>query len=87
MKTLRWTPHALMNLAIREIVKESAEQVIAHPELTVADPPDRVIRMGRYFDPILNEELLLRIVVEETASEIVVVTVYKTSQFRKYLGD
>lgn len=43
--------------------------------------------MGRYFDPILNEELLLRIVVEETASEIVVVTVYKTSQFRKYLGD
>jgi hypothetical protein len=85
MKTYRWTPHALVNLAIREVTKEAAERVIANPDFTIADPPDREIRMGRFYDPVLDQEMLLRVVIEETAAEIVVVTVYKTSQFRKYL--
>jgi hypothetical protein len=40
--------------------------------------------MRRYFDEILRAEMLLRVVVEETDAELTVVTLYKTSKFRKY---
>jgi len=43
--------------------------------------------MRVYFDPVLQKEMLLRVVVEETADELVVVTVYKTSQIDRYLKD
>jgi hypothetical protein len=45
----------------------------------------RLVLMRRYFDQILQQEMLLRMVVEETATERVVITVYKTSQIAKYL--
>lgn len=41
--------------------------------------------MRRYFDQVLQQEILLRMVVEDTATERVVITVYKTSQVAKYL--
>ena len=41
--------------------------------------------MRRYFDALLQQEMLLRIVVEETEDETVVVTLYKTSQIDRYL--
>ena len=42
--------------------------------------------MRRYFDAILETEMLLRVVVEETDTELTVVTLYKTSKFTKYEG-
>jgi hypothetical protein len=41
--------------------------------------------MRRYHDRILDQEMLLRIVVEDAPDETVVVTVYKTSQVHRYL--
>ncbi len=41
--------------------------------------------MRRYFDGTLQQEMLLRMIVVESAEEVVVVTVYKTSQIGKYL--
>lgn len=41
--------------------------------------------MRRYFDRLPKQEMLLRIVVEDTASERIVVTVYKTAQASKFL--
>jgi len=41
--------------------------------------------MRRYFDQVLQQEMLLRIVVEDAATERVVITIYKTSQIDKYL--
>jgi len=43
--------------------------------------------MRRYFDEILQQTMLLRVFVEEKAEEIVVVTVYKTSQINRYLKE
>jgi hypothetical protein len=40
--------------------------------------------MRRYFDAILETEMLLRVVVEETDTQLTVVTLYKTSKFAKY---
>ena len=42
--------------------------------------------MRRYFDEILEIEMLLRVAVEETDMELTVVTLYKTSKFAKYEG-
>ena len=43
------------------------------------------VLMGRYDDLMLHQEMLLRIVVEDAADEMVVVTGYKTSQVQRYL--
>jgi hypothetical protein len=85
MKPVRWSPHAIDNLAEREIDRAAAEETLANPEFVVPDQLPRLILMRRYFDQVLQQEMLLRIVVEETATERAVITVYKTSQFVKYL--
>ena len=41
--------------------------------------------MRRYVDVRLGRQMLLRVVVEETPDEWVVITAYKTSQLVKYL--
>jgi hypothetical protein len=41
--------------------------------------------MRRYFDQVLQQEMLLRLIVENTGNEMVVITIYKTSQINKYL--
>ncbi|MHB0877892.1 MAG: DUF4258 domain-containing protein [Anaerolineae bacterium] len=83
--SIRWSEHALANLAAREIDLSHALAAIEHPDLTVDEPPGRRVAMRRYLDPVLGREMLLRVVLEEAATETVVVTLYKTSNIRKYL--
>lgn len=85
MKPLRWTPHALKSMTEREIEQESAEETVRWSEATAPDLPGREVRMRRYWDQALDQEMLLRCVVEEYPEEIVVITVYKTSQIARYL--
>ena len=85
LKAVRWTAHALLNLREREIDRIEADKTIVNPTYSVPDPPGREIRMRRYFDADLQQEMLLRIVVEEAENETVVVTLYKTSQIDRYL--
>ena len=54
------------------------------PDAVVPGRPPRRIFMRRYLDAVLQTEMLLRVVVEETAKEFLVVTLYKTSKFKKY---
>ncbi len=85
MKSIRWTFHALQNLVDREIERVEADRTIAQPEFIVPGQPPRLVYMRRYFDSLLQQEMLLRVVIEETIGEIVVVSVYKTSQIDRYL--
>jgi len=41
--------------------------------------------MRRYFDTRLQQEMLLKVVIEDTETERIVITVYKTSQIENYL--
>ena len=41
--------------------------------------------MRRYFDKALQQPMLLRVIVEETSSEVIVITLYRTSQVAKYM--
>ncbi len=65
-------------------LREQAEQTLAAPDRIAPGKSPRVIYQRRYHDALLGEEMLLRLVVEETEMELVVVTVYKTSKIRKY---
>jgi hypothetical protein len=85
MKPVRWSPHAIDNLADREIDREAAEKTLANPEFVVPGQLPRLVLMRRYFDQVLQQEMLLRMVVEDTSTERIVITVYKTSQIAKYL--
>jgi len=55
----------LDNLAEREIDRAEGEKTLKAPKFEVADPPKRRILMHRYFDRLLQQEMLLRLMVEE----------------------
>jgi hypothetical protein len=85
LKSILWTKHAQKNMAARKIDQSEAERTIRQPDNTEPDPPGRKIHMRRYYDELLDKDMLLRVVVAESATVITVITVYKTSQFGRYL--
>jgi uncharacterized protein DUF4258 len=86
MKPICWSAHARKKAAKREVPETEVERTIARPDSIVPGQLRRRIFMRRYFDAILETEMLLRVVVEETETELIVVTLYKTSKFAKYEG-
>jgi hypothetical protein len=87
MKPIRWSSHARREVARREINAAEVEKTVTRPDsIAPGNPPPRRIFMRRYFDEMVQTEMLLRVVVEETDDETVIVTLYKTSKLKKYLG-
>ncbi len=86
-KPTRWVAHALKNLLDREIPREQAEQALAQPERIGEGHRGRKVFMRSYFDERLGQQMLVRVVVEESDSERVVTTVYITSKIGKYMGE
>jgi Domain of unknown function (DUF4258) len=85
MRAVRWSAHALASLRDREIDREEAERTLTTPQWVAPAQPSRRAFMRAYVDPALGRQMLLRVIVEDTEDEIVIVTVYKTSQIDKYL--
>ena len=73
------------NLVEREIERGEADRTVREPEFIISGPPSRQVYMRRYWDSVLEQLMLMRVIVEETGTELVVVSVYKTSQLGKYL--
>ena len=86
MKPIHWSAHARKKAAKREVQENEVERTIARPDSVVPGQWRRRIFIRRYFDPILETEMLLGVVVEEADTELTVVTLYKTSKFAKYEG-
>ena len=86
MKPIRWSAHARKKAVKREVQENEVERTIARPDSIVPGESRRQIFMRQYFDAILETEMLLRVVVEETDTQLIVVTLYKTSKFAKYEG-
>jgi hypothetical protein len=84
LKPVRWSSHACRMLSEREVEQAEAEQTLTSPDEIVPTEPCRTICQRVYFDSALGQNMLLRLVVEETDTERVVVTVYKTSRLDKY---
>ena len=69
----------------RHIEISDVENTLNAPDMVAIDPPLRAVFMRRYFASDLGREMLLRVVVEETSTERVIITVYRTSQIERYL--
>ena len=87
MKAIRFTPHAEANLVAREISRADAEAAIRQPDRREPARPPREVVNRVYSDTVTGETMLLRAVIEETESEIAVITLYKTSKLKKYLPE
>ena len=87
MKPIRFSSHAEANLKRREIAREDAEATIRNPARRESARSPREIVTRSYFDKVTGETMLLRAVIEESQSEIAVVTLYKTSKLKKYLPE
>ena len=85
MKPIRITDYCDGRIIARKLDRKLVEKVIRSPEQIVpdADDPNRQIHQSRFLDD-QSVEKLLRIVVEENKAEIVAVTVYPVSQFKRY---
>jgi len=85
MKPIRWSAHPRKKAAKHEGAGKRSgtdhHPTEFHCAGTMATPG---FFMRRYFDEILEIEMLLRVAVEETDMELTVVTLYKTSKFAKY---
>jgi hypothetical protein len=82
---IRWTRHALEALAEREVDREEVERALRGPTPTIPGLGNRTVHLRKYHDRALDQEMLLCVVTEEQADEIVIVTIYKTSKIEKYL--
>jgi hypothetical protein len=84
-KKVRYTEHSKIQIALRELTKEQVDNVLHFPEQVVPDDDNenRDIFQSLFIDH-KGKQKLLRVVVEETIAEIIVITVYPTSQIRRY---
>jgi hypothetical protein len=88
MKPIRFINHAEERRIKREISQESIIETIIHPDKIEPSWENRSIYMRIFFDRDLEQKMLLRVAIEETQDEIIVISVYKTSKINKYLkGD
>ena len=85
MQPVRITNYCEGRIIARKLDRNLVEQVIRSPEQVVPDDddPNRQIHQSRFRDDE-GRGKLLRVVVEENEDEIVAVTVYPVSQFKRY---
>ncbi len=83
-KQIRFTEHGITSLAKRFIEKKTVENAVNTPDNISESYENRKVYSKKYFDAELSKEMLLRIIIDEYSTELVVITVYKTSQFDRY---
>ncbi|MBM3327149.1 MAG: DUF4258 domain-containing protein [Calditrichaeota bacterium] len=84
-KEIIWLEHAKQNQIDREIPIEEIQRTLESPTWCESSYSGRTILMRIYQDPTLNQEMLLRIVIEETTDYFLIITVYKTSNINRYI--
>lgn len=82
---IRFTTHAIEECERRSIPVEVAQAVVESPQQIISSGEGRQAYQSKvaFGDKIY----LLRAVVEHTAQEIVVITVYRTSKIEKYWSE
>jgi len=84
LKRLVITDHARFEMERREITEEEVREVALFPQQAVTSYGGRRVYQSRVRDPLAGRPMLLRVVVVERGSDLIVITAYKTSQVNKY---
>ena len=82
MKRIEIIPLALKKIESRKVPREWIEETLQAPEQVVEGYGGRTVRQKRY--TVQGKVMLLRVVVDEEADRLVVITAYLTSQVRRY---
>ncbi len=81
-----FTDHALFQMKRRGITEVDLISLIKGKEHKKIKTKDgKIIFQGRYFDRVIQKEMLLRVIGKETEKGFVIITAYKTSKIEKYL--
>ena len=81
---LEFTGHALFEMSRRSITNRQVEEVVKNPQQESRSLKGRVILQNRYYDGIVEKEMILRVIGNRGSDSFKVVTVYKTSKVEKY---
>ena len=85
-RPIRWTDHALKNMAERHLTQDDVERTLRYPDATAPGRlPDRTVFMRHYHDIVLDQPMLMLVPVEDAPAERVILTVYSTSRPQRYL--
>lgn len=69
--------HALFEIRRRQIDRNLVVKLIEKPAQILQAPKGRVVFQTKYFDPIIEREMLLRAIGKESDDTFYVVTAYK----------
>lgn len=78
------TSHANFEAQRRNINLELILSTIECPQQKVVSRKNRSLFQSKYYDKILNKEMLLRAIVELAGEDLKVISVYKTSKIDRY---
>jgi hypothetical protein len=79
-----FTEHARSEARRRGISEETVLEIARAPEQRIAGRSGREIRQSRVFDPASGKLHLVRVVIESGQEGDMIVTVYRSSQIRRY---
>ncbi len=82
---IRITLHAISQARDRGISLDLIDKTVRDPEAVSTIDLGRIAMMRRYHDTELQKEMVLRVIVEQTPEELVVLTAFKTSRIGRYL--
>ena len=82
-----FTNHARMQMARRHISEAAALEAVEGPQQTIYLSGRRYVHQNRYFDPIEGKEMIIRVFVEPSTDDMIVVSAYRTSQISEYWID
>ncbi len=81
-----FSPHAEYELTARGIDRKIVLETYQRPDIIVKGKSKRMIYQKMYHDSSLEKPMLCRVVIEDKSGIPYIVTVYKTSQMKKYLS-
>lgn len=81
---LEFSGHALFEMSRRSISDRQVEEVVRKPQQELRSSKGRVILQNKYYDKIVEKEMILRVIGNRGSDSFKVVTVYKTSKVEKY---
>ena len=84
MRSVVISDHARFEMDRRRVREEDVRKVALSPEQVVSSRKGRMVHQSRVTDPVSRSAMLLRVVVEERAGALFVVTAYRTSKVDKY---
>lgn len=82
MKRIEIIPLALKKIKQRKVPIDWVKETLNSPEQVVNGYGGRKIRQKKY--TLDNQEMLLRVIVDEKEDRLIVVTAYLTSQIERY---